>query len=186
MSLQRTKRIVRVSSNVIEGCEHCDQIIGGDERFVESVSHYLNAHGYKLLHIGAETTTDRDERPSHTTIAILGSNPMRPELVEVVPVESSNPVLQTRRPSSRQLVEETGTVIWFNRTKSYEFIKPEQGDKDVYVHISTLKRCGFADLSEGLRVIARVSHGPKGAQAIGVRLVQPKCGNDGLGENLAK
>jgi CspA family cold shock protein len=42
-----------------------------------------------------------------------------------------------------------GTVKWFNPTKGYGFIKPESGDKDVFVHISALERAGLRSLNEG-------------------------------------
>jgi hypothetical protein len=78
MSLRNMKHIVRVSSNVIETCTRCAEVIGGDVLFDASINHYMNAHGYKLLYVGAETTTDRDGMPWHSTIAILGSNRMQP------------------------------------------------------------------------------------------------------------
>jgi hypothetical protein len=77
MSMRNTKHVVLVSSNVVESCEHCSQRVGGEELFQDSVNHYLVAHGYKLLHVGAETTTDSDARPWHVTIAVLGSNRKR-------------------------------------------------------------------------------------------------------------
>lgn len=43
----------------------------------------------------------------------------------------------------------TGTVKWFNPTKGYGFIEPEEGDKDVFVHISAVKNSGMEDLEEG-------------------------------------
>ena len=42
-----------------------------------------------------------------------------------------------------------GTVKWFNPTKGYGFIEPEEGDKDVFVHISAVKNSGMEDLEEG-------------------------------------
>ena len=42
-----------------------------------------------------------------------------------------------------------GKVKWFNKTKGYGFIEPEEGDKDVFVHISALKNSGMEDLEEG-------------------------------------
>lgn len=45
-----------------------------------------------------------------------------------------------------------GTVKWFNATKGFGFIQPEQGGNDVFVHISALKREGIATLNEGQRV----------------------------------
>lgn len=46
----------------------------------------------------------------------------------------------------------TGTVKWFNETKGYGFITPEQGGNDVFVHISAVKRAGLDELREGQRL----------------------------------
>ena len=42
-----------------------------------------------------------------------------------------------------------GTVKWFNPTKGYGFIKPNAGEKDVFVHISAVERAGLSSLNEG-------------------------------------
>ena len=42
-----------------------------------------------------------------------------------------------------------GTVKWFNPTKGYGFIRPQNGDKDVFVHISAVERAGLNTLNEG-------------------------------------
>lgn len=46
----------------------------------------------------------------------------------------------------------TGTVKWFNTTKGFGFIQPDQGGTDVFVHISAVQRAGFATLDEGQKV----------------------------------
>ena len=46
----------------------------------------------------------------------------------------------------------TGTVKWFNGQKGYGFIQPNDGGKDVFVHISAVERAGFSGLAEGQRV----------------------------------
>lgn len=46
----------------------------------------------------------------------------------------------------------TGTVKWFNPTKGYGFIEPEDGGKDVFVHISAVERAGLSTLAEGQKV----------------------------------
>ena len=45
-----------------------------------------------------------------------------------------------------------GTVKWFNATKGYGFIQPEDGGADVFVHISAVERAGLGSLNEGQRV----------------------------------
>lgn len=45
-----------------------------------------------------------------------------------------------------------GTVKWFNATKGYGFIQPEDGGKDVFVHVSAVERAGLRGLNEGQRL----------------------------------
>jgi cold shock protein len=45
-----------------------------------------------------------------------------------------------------------GIVKWFNATKGFGFIQPDDGSKDVFVHISAVERSGFNDLREGQKV----------------------------------
>ncbi len=46
----------------------------------------------------------------------------------------------------------TGTVKWFNETKGYGFIQPDNGGKDVFVHATALERAGLRGLREGQKV----------------------------------
>ena len=46
----------------------------------------------------------------------------------------------------------TGTVKWFNATKGYGFIQPDNGGKDIFVHISAVERAGLSSLNEGAKV----------------------------------
>jgi len=46
----------------------------------------------------------------------------------------------------------TGTVKWFNGTKGYGFIQPDDGSKDVFVHISAVEKAGMGGLNEGQKV----------------------------------
>jgi CspA family cold shock protein len=46
----------------------------------------------------------------------------------------------------------TGTVKWFNPTKGFGFIEPEEGGKDVFVHISAVQRAGMETLNEGQKL----------------------------------
>ena len=59
----------------------------------------------------------------------------------------------------------TGTVKWFNDSKGFGFITPEQGGKDLFAHFSAIQSQGFKTLVEGQRVTFEVIDGPKGQQA---------------------
>ena len=59
----------------------------------------------------------------------------------------------------------TGTVKWFNDTKGYGFITPEDGSKDCFVHHSAIQTQGFRSLSEGERVEFDMVQGAKGPAA---------------------
>lgn len=61
----------------------------------------------------------------------------------------------------------TGTVKWFNGSKGYGFIQPEEGP-DVFVHYSAIQGHGFRTLEEGDRVEFTIEPGPKGPQATNV------------------
>lgn len=63
----------------------------------------------------------------------------------------------------------TGTVKWFNASKGYGFITPEDGSKDVFVHQSAVERGGFKSLADGQRVTFDVEQGSKGPSAVRVQ-----------------
>jgi CspA family cold shock protein len=55
-----------------------------------------------------------------------------------------------------------GTVKWFNKVKGFGFIQPEDGSKDVFVHISAVERAGLGTLAEGQKVSFELSRGKDG------------------------
>jgi len=56
----------------------------------------------------------------------------------------------------------TGTVKWFNPTKGYGFIEPDDGGKDAFVHISAVERAGLSSLNEGQKVSFELQQGQNG------------------------
>ena len=64
----------------------------------------------------------------------------------------------------------SGTVKWFNDSKGFGFVTPEDGGKDLFAHFSAIQQPGFKSLQEGQRVTFDVTTGPKGQQAANIRL----------------
>lgn len=60
----------------------------------------------------------------------------------------------------------TGTVKFFNTDKGFGFIAPEDGSKDVFVHISAVEQAGMRSLNEGQKISFEVKPDPKGAKAV--------------------
>lgn len=58
-----------------------------------------------------------------------------------------------------------GTVKWFNATKGYGFIEPEDGGQDAFVHISALERAGITTLNDGQKVSYELVTGRNGKEA---------------------
>lgn len=69
--------------------------------------------------------------------------------------------------------KQTGTVKWFNTTKGFGFIDPDEGDKDLFSHVNELvKNLDPNDLQEGTRVEFNVTEGNKGPQAVDVDIAE--------------
>ncbi len=63
-----------------------------------------------------------------------------------------------------------GTVKWFNPNKGYGFITPEDGSKDVFVHVSSLEKSGLRILSEGQNVSFEVATNKGKTAAVNIKL----------------
>jgi CspA family cold shock protein len=56
----------------------------------------------------------------------------------------------------------SGTVKWFNAQKGYGFIQPDDGSKDVFVHISAVQQAGLSGLNEGQKINYDLEQGQRG------------------------
>jgi CspA family cold shock protein len=130
-------------------------------------------HGSVLAQTGIAAV-----QPGETLEVRVGPGHKGPHVTEVPSVDSStaNPIA-SRRSSAQAttlngpLVEETGTVKWFNAERGYGFIAPNSGGRDVFVHISALERSGVQGLSEGQTVVVDIVEGQKGPEAARVRFM---------------
>ncbi|HAR63868.1 MAG: cold-shock protein [Candidatus Margulisiibacteriota bacterium] len=65
----------------------------------------------------------------------------------------------------------SGTIKWFNATKGYGFLTPDDGSKDLFIHYSEIQSEGFKTLNEGDKVTFEVGEGKKGPCAVNVNLM---------------
>jgi CspA family cold shock protein len=79
--------------------------------------------------------------------------------------------VKNRRIEGEALTMATGTVKWFNATKGFGFIAPDDGSPDVFAHFSAIDGSGYRELSEGQKVDFDVEQGPKGPQAKRVKVL---------------
>jgi cold shock protein len=66
----------------------------------------------------------------------------------------------------------TGTVKWFDETKGYGFIQPDNGGKDVFVHISAVERAGLRGLAEGQKISYEVEQDRRSGKESAANLQQ--------------
>jgi CspA family cold shock protein len=84
----------------------------------------------------------------------------------VVSAGTATPHSQHSKSSARsRTMRTTGTVKWFNDSKGFGFITPENGSKDCFVHHSAIQGGGFKTLAEGERVEFEIVQGQKGPAA---------------------
>jgi CspA family cold shock protein len=93
-----------------------------------------------------------------------------------IPIDALLCVCTARRVAARQsfirnidmTTPQTGIVKWFNESKGYGFISPDNGGKDLFAHFREIQGEGYKTLAENARVQFNVTQGPKGEQAANI------------------
>ena len=79
-----------------------------------------------------------------------------------MPRSDPPPVLDGGRFALKERTMARGTVKWFNAQKGYGFIQPDDGSKDVFVHISAVERAGLSSLNENQKLSYELERGQQG------------------------
>ncbi|HTZ37071.1 MAG TPA: cold-shock protein [Stellaceae bacterium] len=114
-----------------------------------------------------------DVREGASITCEVGAGAKGPLVTSVLNIDLTTavaPVLGDRR-GTRPATTLEGAVKWFEPEKGYGFIAPDGGGKDVFIHITALRRCGLDGLSPGQRVRAEVIDGRKGLEADSITLI---------------
>jgi CspA family cold shock protein len=89
-------------------------------------------------------------------------------LESVIPINYREMLFRRSVNRPRRVQVSTGTVKWFNSSKGFGFINPDDGGEDLFVHHSDVKTSGYATLDEGQKVEFEVGQGKKGPCATNV------------------
>jgi CspA family cold shock protein len=120
----------------------------------------LRRAGYEDVREGASITCE------------VGPGAKGPLVTSVIHIDLSTAVVPPGdRRGSRPSTSVEGAVKWFEPEKGYGFISPDGGGKDVFIHITALRRSGVEALAPGQRVRVEVIDGRKGLEADSITLV---------------
>jgi cold shock protein len=138
--------------------------------------------GDAFLHISVLQAAGRDTvLPGAKLRLHVGPGPKGPQVTRILEIDESSaaaePPRRDRSPRGTRVavdpstaVEVRGAVKWFNPDKGFGFVGVDDGEKDVFVHISVLEKAGINGLAEGQQVTMRIVPTPKGREAISIAL----------------
>lgn len=143
-----------------------------------------NGAGDAFLHVSVLQAASRESvLPGAKLQAHVGPGPKGLQVTRILEIDESSATAERpqrdRAGTARGMrhtvdpvaaVEVRGIVKWFNAEKGFGFVSADDGEKDVFIHISVLERAGLNNLGEGQQVVLRVVQTPKGREAISVAL----------------
>lgn len=118
-----------------------------------------------------------DVREGASLLCEIGEGPKGPLVLSVLNVDNSTATAGERRGGfggaerPRAVSTLDGSVKWFEPVKGYGFIAPDGGGKDIFVHVTAVRRSGLSSLDPGLRVRVDVVDGKKGLEADKVTVI---------------
>lgn len=127
-----------------------------------------------FLHISAlERAGHQDIAEGATIVCDLGPGQRGPQVVTIHSIDTATAAPRPARRAGPQIIAESveGKVKFFSADKGFGFIAPDDGGKDVFVHIKALERSGLRGLESEQRVRITVSMGVKGPQAESIALI---------------